>query len=207
MRHASPPQRCTYHVTPGAARLVWLVALVVGLVGLQVFAEALVPLLSYRREAVLQGEVWRLLSAHAVHLGWMHLMLNLLALGVVLMLVGQGLSALRWWWAGMLSAVGTSAVLLARPDIVWYLGLSGVVHGLLAAGAVGLWRRFGAWAALPWVLVLASKLAWEQWQGVGVATARLIGGEVLVDAHLYGALSGVVAGWALSRRDSGFAKE
>ena len=33
----------------------------------------------YEREAVLDGELWRLVTGHLVHLGWSHTVLNLAA--------------------------------------------------------------------------------------------------------------------------------
>ena len=39
--------------------------------------------LRYEREAVLQGEYWRLLTGHLVHGTWLHLLLNGAGLGLV----------------------------------------------------------------------------------------------------------------------------
>jgi hypothetical protein len=78
------------------------------------------------------------------------------------------------------------------PRVGWYVGASGVLHSVMAAGvakhlAERTWDR--------WILGLGlgAKLAWEQWGG---HEAPLI----VVDAHLYGALSGFVVGAALSWR-------
>ena len=72
---------------------------------------------------------------------------------------------------------------LFSPEVIWYVGLSGILHGLLAAIA---WQRY------PILLVLLMvKLGLEQLYGGLPATANLTGGAVIVDAHLYGAVIGI----------------
>lgn len=140
------------------------------------------------------SEPWRLVSGQLVHLGWVHLGLNLAALG------------LAWGWFGATlggrggvaaSLASGAAVMLgltfATPGLQWYAGLSGVLHGLVAAGALaGLRRRPGL--ALAVLALLAAKLAAEMLGQGSAGTARLIGGPVVVAAHLYGALGGAAFG-------------
>ena len=80
-----------------------------------------------------------------------------------------------------------------------------MLHGWFAAGALAMTRdsaprerRFGA--ILLALIVL--KLVYEQWLGPLPMTAESAGGPVVVDAHLFGALGGVVAaaGTGLWRR-------
>jgi 3-oxoacyl-[acyl-carrier protein] reductase len=83
------------------------------------------------------------------------------------------------------------------PSIAWYVGLSGVLHGMLAAGAfamLGEMRRFA-------VLVLAgiaAKLVWEQTLGPLPFSESATGGTVITAAHLFGAIGGAAYG-AVSR--------
>ena len=150
---------------------------------LLIAAAAFVPAqwLRYDRAAVLHGEVGRVWTCHLVHASLAHAALNGLALAALAVCL-----RLRWTWVLVATATATSVGILAlRPDVALYVGLSGVLHGVFAAGAL---RRRRQWLLLP----LAAKLAWEQWQG------PLTPGPVLVDAHLYGAIAGLVAG-ALSR--------
>ena len=37
-----------------------------------------------------------------------------------------------------------------------------------------------------------AKIAWEQWNGPSPSTEQLIGAIVLINAHLYGAIGGVI---------------
>ena len=44
------------------------------------------------------------------------------------------------------------------------------------------------------LLAIAAKLGWEQWGGAMPGTAALAGGSVITEAHLYGAVGGLLAG-------------
>jgi len=161
-------------------------------------AEPLHSLLWYERGAILHGEVWRLLTAHALHLGWMHLLYNGAGLVLYWLLFGQhlGRARLAVVWSVTPLAVGIG-LLAFSPSVVIYVGLSGVLHGAFLHAAVG--RMRAGWWDGPYLLVLlVAKVIWEQWQGPLPGTAATIGGAVIVDAHLYGLLAGAavaLAGW------------
>ncbi len=143
-------------------------------------------LLQYQREAISAGAWWRLLSAHLTHLNPTHLLLNLLGLALSWALVGRRLSPRRWLLALPLLALGVGLGLwLFSPEIAWYVGLSGVLHGVLVLGALAGLRQEPLESGALLALVLA-KLAWEGWSGA-MSTAWV--GPVVVRAHLYGAMS------------------
>jgi membrane associated rhomboid family serine protease len=81
-----------------------------------------------------------------------------------------------------------------EPQVTWYVGLSGVLHGALAAGAIAWWRHESRLLALYLSVIFLGKLAWEQWHGPLPLSGDL---PVVVDAHLYGAIGGATAGVAL----------
>jgi len=176
-------------------------ALAVCALALQSSGAAISDALRYERVAIAAGEWWRLLSGHLVHLGWSHLGLNLAGLALVWLLVGPYLSVRAWWITAFACMAGTSAgLLLGLPDLAWYVGLSGMLHGLLVAGAIA-----GAAARHKDMMLLlvgvTAKLAWEQWQGALPGSAEAAGGPVVVEAHLYGAIAGALAvGVLLVRR-------
>ncbi len=151
--------------------------------------------LRFDRAAIGDGQVWRLLTGHLVHLGGSHLAMNLAGLWLIWLLYGGSLKDRQWLGLIAVSAVGISLVLLALdPDLSWYVGLSGVLHTLIVAGIVVALRRNplpGEWLLLA---LIAGKLAWEQLHGSLPGSAELAGGPVVVDAHLYGALIGLPAG-------------
>lgn len=154
--------------------------------------------LRYDREEILAGQVWRILTAHLVHLGWSHLLLNLIGLVFIWALFGQALSTRGWVGTFVVCALGVSLGLLAfNPRLGWYVGLSGILHGLFAAGAIAE-RHIHRRTYLIMLGLLLSKLMWEQFHGPLPGTASTAGGNVIVDAHLYGAITGLVVGWVLS---------
>lgn len=150
---------------------------------------------SYDRTAIESGQAWRLVTAHLVHLGWGHLWPNLLALLLIGGLLEEFLKPVEWLVASVVTAVAISVGLyLLDPGTQWYVGLSGVLHGLVACGAATMLatRTIGLGAALA--VGLGLKLAWEQVYGPVPLTAASVGGAVVVAAHLYGAVAGAAAG-------------
>jgi rhomboid family GlyGly-CTERM serine protease len=147
----------------------------------------------YQRDALENGQYWRLLTGHLVHLGFGHLWPNLAALVIVAALFEGVLHNADWWRVSFGSAAAIDLGLyLLEPDVAWYVGLSGVLHGLVAAGALAL-----CLARQPLGFVLAAgvcaKLSFEQFVGPVPFTAESVGGPVVVAAHLYGAAGGVIA--------------
>jgi rhomboid family GlyGly-CTERM serine protease len=148
----------------------------------------------YDRAALEAGQLWRLLTGHLTHLGWGHLWPNLLALLLIGGLVEEFLTSLEWLAVVAVAALGIDAGLYAfDPGVPWYVGLSGVLHGVVACAAITMMqaRHFRIGAALA--LGVAAKLVFEQISGPIPFTQASVGGAVIVAAHLYGAVSGVLA--------------
>jgi rhomboid family GlyGly-CTERM serine protease len=144
--------------------------------------------------AALAGQPWRLATAHLVHLGWTHLAMNLAALAILWALLGTAMPP--WQWALVLATSGAGVslgLLRCSPEVAWYVGLSGVLHGMLAAGALAMLRRQRGISLALLALLLGKLVAERLTHGAG-ATAALIGGPVIVAAHLYGALAGLLCG-------------
>jgi rhomboid family GlyGly-CTERM serine protease len=156
--------------------------------------------LQYQRAPIAAGEWWRLLTAHLVHLGARHALLD--ATGLVLLWVLYARALRPASWAGALAGalLGIDAGLWwLAPGVQWYVGLSGLLHGAWAAGALGAWPEGRTLSAVS-LAMLAVKLLAEQWLGAGVAGTGL---PVVVAAHLYGAVGGLLgalAARALARR-------
>jgi rhomboid family GlyGly-CTERM serine protease len=172
-----------------AAAMVGVLAIVIGLLG-----DAGRDWLAYERSAIAGGEYWRLLSAHFTHLGGSHLLLNLAGLLLITYLVGAELSPGEWLVALVLACLTVSIGLwVLLPDLEGYVGLSGALHGLLAAGLLA---SAGRWGIDLWIVAVAlvAKLAYEQLVGPLPSSEGLSGGNVIIDAHLYGAVSGCITG-------------
>jgi rhomboid family GlyGly-CTERM serine protease len=141
---------------------------------------------------IARGEVWRLITGHLVHLSWGHLWPNLIALVLIGALFDDLFDAGDWWiLLGATAGAIDLGLILLEPQVDWYVGLSGVLHGFVAAGAlVACLRRepIGAWLAVG----LGAKLLWEQLVGPVPFTAAAVGGPVVVAAHLYGTAGGLL---------------
>jgi rhomboid family GlyGly-CTERM serine protease len=174
-------------------RWMWLLAIIIVLDLVLGLGDNVSAVLRYDRSAIAAGGWWRLLTAHIVHLDLHHLILNELGLVLVWALFAEDFDAVEWCVIVSVGALGISSGLFwLSPHVAWYVGASGVLHSIMAAGcakhlAVRAWDR--------WILVtcLCAKLIYEQFGGPEPAL-------VVVDAHLYGAISGFVAGAALSCR-------
>ena len=155
--------------------------------------------LRFERTGIAAGEAWRLLTGHLVHLGVSHTLLNLAGLVLVWVLVGRAFSTRQWLWimAGSVAAIDLG-LWFGSPSLEWYVGLSGLLHGMLAAGIVaGLAARSGE--AVVLAVVVAGKLAWEQFAGPLPGSEATSGGAVIVDAHLYGVIGGALVAATLIR--------
>ena len=154
--------------------------------------------LRYERDAVLGGEFWRLLTGHLVHPGRAHLLVNIAGLALVWVFFGTAFSPGRWVAALVVSALGVSlGLLVLNHSVAWYVGLSGVLHGLFAAGLVAQ-KEMPVEIRLLLTALLVGKLAWEQGLGPLPGTASAVGGNVIVDAHLYGTVAGFMAAFLLA---------
>lgn len=154
--------------------------------------EPLRFLLRYENPAAWQGEYWRLITGHFVHAGPAHLLLNVLGIGLIVALFSRDFSPGQWLIVLTASVVAIDlGFVLFEPQLQWYVGLSGVLHGALAAGAVAWWQHETRPLAASLTVVLVGKLAWEQWQGALPLSGDM---PVIVDAHLYGAIGGLIAG-------------
>jgi len=152
-------------------------------------------LLRYDRVAIAHGEAWRLFSGNFVHLGAGHLLEDMAGL-VLLWLLFE--DALPGWRMPAVICGGALAVgiglYVGDPQVYWYVGISGALDTLWAAGSLGLMLRrdrFGWMLAI----VLLAKLAYEQLFGALPFSSVSSGGNVIVDAHLYGALAGALIGF------------
>lgn len=147
-------------------------------------------LLRYDRAALEHGELWRLVTAHLVHLDLHHALLNCLGLLLMWALFARDYTPRQW----LAIVLGSMAVIDAGltvwdSTLSWYVGSSGALHGVMAAGTLAHLRRR---ERDGWLLAafLVGKLAWEQ----GVGPLPLSGNDpVVVDAHLFGVAGGIAA--------------
>jgi rhomboid family GlyGly-CTERM serine protease len=155
----------------------------------------------YERAAIRSGEGWRLVTAHLVHYDATHLAWNLLGLGLVAWLFAREYGTRGWL---VILAASTAAVdlgfLVFEPRLQWYVGFSGVLHGLMAAGLLAWLLRGPDVLTLLVAALFVAKLGWEHFAGALPFTAGTLGLPVIHQAHTYGAIGGLLAGAALCWR-------
>lgn len=151
--------------------------------------------LDYRRELIAGGEFWRLFSGHFTHLNLAHAVMNAAGLLLVSCLFVRELSRPQWW-ALVLGAPGfiSAGLWLRQPDLLGYAGFSGVLHGLIYLGVVRLLPSAPVLAGVILVL-LVGRQVWEQTAAYNPEYLRhWIEGRVMPDAHLFGAVAGLLTG-------------
>jgi rhomboid family GlyGly-CTERM serine protease len=171
----------------------WLFGLaVLAMVLLQLAHQFTEPWLQYDRSGILAGQWWRLLTGHWVHFNVRHLVLNIAGMMVMVWLFAGALTRRQLLCAVLLStAMIDAGMLLWMPDLHHYVGLSGVLHGVLAAGCIAWWRSEPRLLAGALTAVLVGKLLWEQLYGELPLAGEM---TVIVNAHLYGAIGGALCG-------------
>jgi rhomboid family GlyGly-CTERM serine protease len=170
----------------------WLIGLALGaMVLLWALGDKPELALRYDRQQILEGQYWRLITGHWVHDGLRHMALNVLGALVIAFLFLRTYTVIQWVAVlGMSTIAIDVGFLWLEPQLEWYVGASGVLHGALVAGAIAWWRTESRFMALALSAIVCGKLAWEQSHG-----ALPLAGEmpVIVDAHLYGAIGGLLA--------------
>lgn len=169
----------------------WRIPLAVTISAVLIQVLRLGPTLRYQRAAITHGEWWRLLTGNLVHLGWMHLGRDLAGLILIWFCFFPHLSERLWLAVIFICMLGVSGGLyIFSPEILWYVGLSGILYGLFATGAVLEWRHRPRLSALllglMWAVVIYGLL-------VGPLPGEDIGlgGPIVPQAHLYGAICGM----------------
>ena len=182
--------RYAYH----SSHILWLILFIVSLV-LQI---NWVENWRFNRELVEQGHLWLLFSGHIVHLNWSHWLLNMAGLAIVAFFFSAHASFKQWLTVILVSAcVINIGLWWWLPEIRTYVGLSGVLHGLFLYGAL---REIRFYPVSGYVLttVLIAKLAWEFFNGALPGSEDMTGGRVLTEAHLLGAVGGILV-WLLEK--------
>jgi rhomboid family GlyGly-CTERM serine protease len=146
--------------------------------------------LSYDRASIFNGELWRIFTSHMVHINGSHFTLNIVGLIVVFFLFGHLFRSFYWIMGivGCMSAISLCQLLFCK-ELEWYMGFSGVLHGLFVMGVMGEIRRKRSVCCLG-LFLIAVKLAAEQFYGPSSGTMDLIKAPIIVNAHFIGAVAG-----------------
>ncbi|GIU13519.1 rhombosortase [Shewanella morhuae] len=179
----------------------WL-ALVISLICAGLYLAGLTSptidnVLAYNRGAINGGEWWRLVSGNLLHTNQWHLLMNLAGLWVVLFLHHfhyhlKGLSTL-FFILCLFEGIG---LYVGYPQLLGYVGLSGMLHGLFVYGAVqDIVRKLRSGYVL--LIGVIIKVGYEQLYGASSDVTAMIGARVATEAHLVGLVCGLICALAV----------
>jgi rhomboid family GlyGly-CTERM serine protease len=159
--------------------------------------EALKLAWRYERAAVAAGQWWRCFTCHFVHLDAHHALLNTVGLALLWSLFARSYAWWQWLLAIMASMIAIdTGFWFISTQLAWYVGASGVLHGVFACGCIAMLRQRDRIGVLAGV-IFAGKLVYEQWHGP-LPFERA--DQVVTVAHLYGAIGGAAMGLVLRGR-------
>ncbi|MBB1367768.1 rhombosortase [Pseudoalteromonas sp. SR44-5] len=148
--------------------------------------------LEFNRQLIDQGQVWRLITSQYVHANWAHLALNCAGIVLIWALHAEHTKPTQYALHTLFLAAWCGiGVYFFCPEIHIYTGLSALLHGVIVWGAikdieVGM-KSGGLLFIGIWL-----KIAYEQFHGPSAEVSKLIASRVAVDAHLIGAIGGIV---------------
>lgn len=163
--------------------------------------------LLFDRDAIRQGEVWRLVTANAVHYSWAHLWGNVAVLAVAGVWAESRAPRTLAGVLGLASLGVGGAVWTFEPGILQFAGASGVAVAVAAHAAGCAWRDGGRarWVAAAVLAGLVAKLIADcaGWHWRDTAADGFV---VVATSHLAGALMGALPVLALAVRHRGLAR-
>ena len=148
--------------------------------------------------AIIAGQYWKILTGNLTHTNLYHLGMNVFGLWIICFIFRAQVHPRQFLLilSGLCVAVGS---LLLLTSMQLYVGLSGVLHGLFGFYAT-LEYRLGRKSSLYLIMGLIAKIIWEQCFGSPTGTEALIHAKVAIDAHLFGAVFGLVIAVLISSR-------
>jgi rhomboid family GlyGly-CTERM serine protease len=170
--------------------LLSIAAIIVAALLLSLGGERMQLALQYDRSAIGAGEIWRLMTGHLVHGSLQHMVVNVLGLALMVALF-RNTYGFRSWLVIVICGVASIDLgfWFLMPQLQWYVGLSGVLHAVLAAGTVAWWKTEPKLLAALLTMIMVGKLIWEQTQGALPLSGEL---PVVVNAHMYGEAGGLI---------------
>ncbi|HOY23358.1 MAG TPA: rhombosortase [Cellvibrio sp.] len=151
--------------------------------------------LSLDRTQAEQGELWRLFTSNFVHFGWPHTLINLSAFSLCALALLNSFPARQ-----LLGLIGFCCLSVGlgvyyfNPEYGTYAGLSGAIHGFIVAGLMRN-KRHPNWLNAIFIALVFAKIIYEHqpdYQATHLQTLMPV--PVAYDAHMYGAIAGVVFG-------------
>ncbi|MFM2483625.1 rhombosortase [Celerinatantimonas yamalensis] len=138
--------------------------------------------LSWNRALIIQGQWWRLFTGVLVHADLLHYTMNMAALTVITILFAQRYSATEWLLLIILLIGLANSVLLFDSSLNDYVGLSGVLHGLVVFCALRQFRDL-KWESGAILIAVSCKLILEYFHPNGLGDQHFIHMPVATSVH------------------------
>lgn len=147
----------------------------------------------YSRTDIESGQWWRIVTGNLIHLNWRHFAMNTIALIAIYYLFPRILKTIDLFLVFLFCCICvTFGLWLFNPSVFWYVGLSGALHGLLIVLVVLDYLESRKILTLVLLLIILAKLLWEFIWGPLPGSESTAGGRVITQAHIYGAIGGVI---------------
>ena len=166
-------------------------------------------LFSLKRDALLNGDYFRVISGHWTHWNSHHLFWDVFAFGILGILC-ESAGRIRYMLCVMGSALAISTtIIFISPTITDYRGLSGIDSALFILAAISMWRDQGIARAVPAMALctFVGKLVYEFTTGdmlfANADTTNGIPVQPLPISHLIGGMVGAMAGWIPAIKNKG----
>lgn len=170
--------------------------------------DRFLQLMDLERTLFLQGEVWRFLTCHLVHISFKHYWVDLAATAALGVIYEPDLK--RHWTGIFFACAVTISVMFLTciPRLEYYRGLSGISHGLFAAGMMIEWyhTRPKSLRRMLFYCVatgFVGKVVYETVSGNflwGMSQDVAVMGNPIPEAHLTGMLTGTLYAWLVLRK-------
>lgn len=171
------------------------VVVMITICGTSLLSQQHIEQLALSHEAIDQGALWHILTSQLVHLNVNHTLLNLVGYLIVSASFREDITPPEEAITLLTSIIGVGVgIYFFSPEILWYVGLSGAIYGILTHYLIVGWKR-SPMLSLFFGVFLLGKFYYEQFvAGPDTVTAQMIGGMVAIDSHLYGAITGLISG-------------
>jgi rhomboid family GlyGly-CTERM serine protease len=176
-----------------AVTAAWLLALL----------PSLASALLFHRQAMGDGEFWRLWTGHWIHFTPTHLVLDTLVLAWAGSMVER---RDRGHWLIFLATapwIISAGLLVFLPDLEIYGGLSGLATGAVVLWVVELQERSTGWKKAGWVILalIALKIGLECLNGSAMfADLEAVNVRSVPLSHAMGGGLGLLLGWCFRQR-------
>ncbi len=158
--------------------------------GLYLFFGSAPESLIYSREAIQQGEWWRLISGHWVHSDHQHALWDIAALLIIGAMTEHYLKQNLFPILIASSAIISAWLWFFMPEISHYCGLSGILHSLLVIGFYQLRQRHHVHEFFIIILLSIGKTIFELIHGAAIFTNTVW--PALPESHLAGIIFAMI---------------